>query len=89
MRENWMERLDLPGEPGPTQSVIEIVGTGRVLIEHHSGVVQYGTRQICVKVRYGIVEICGQDLELKRMTGQMLVISGCIDSVRLERRGRG
>ena len=83
---NWLEKLDLPGEPGPTRSIVEIVDADRVLIEHHTGVIRYGTQQICVKVKFGVVSICGNGLELKRMTGQMLVISGRIDGVHLERR---
>lgn len=87
MRGNWMDRLDLPEEPIPGKPLIEIVGHERVLIEHHCGVTEYGRSLISVKVRYGRVSVQGRGLELTRMTREMLVISGCIDCVRLERRG--
>lgn len=81
-----MDRLDLPDEPAPMQPIVELAGHSRVLIENHLGVIQYGRQQICVKVKYGVVEVSGQKLELKRMTRAQLIISGCIDCVRLQRR---
>lgn len=93
LRENrhWLERLseaaDLPGENPPGQPIVELAGDRRVLIEHHRGVIQYGREQICVKVKYGTVTICGCGLELARMTKDQLVICGQIQSVSLCRRG--
>ncbi len=83
-----MDRLDLPEESMPGETVVEIAGHRRVLIEHHAGVTQYGSERICVKVRYGCIHICGRQLELTRMTREQLIISGCIDSVSLERKGK-
>ena len=84
---NWMDRLDLPEEPIPVQPLVEIAGQGRVLIEHHCGVTEYRREAICVKVKFGHIRVEGRGLELSRMTRQQLIICGCIDSVRLERRG--
>ena len=72
----------LPGIP-----LVEISGDCRVLIEHHQGVVAYGCQEICVRVRYGVVSVCGCGLNLARMTKEQLVICGRIDSVRLIKRG--
>ena len=94
MKQNrhWLERLadqaDLPGEMEMGKTVVELAGDRRVLIEHHSGVTQYGRTQICVRVRYGTVRILGCDLELARMSKQQLIISGRIDRVELCRRGK-
>ena len=86
MEKNWLRRLDLQEEPIPGLPIIEIAGNRRVLIEHHCGVTQYGCRSICVNVKNGCVCIEGSNLELSKMTAKMLIISGCIDCVRLERR---
>ena len=87
---HWLDRLaedwDLPGENSPGQPVVELAGDRRILIEHHKGVIQYGTEQICVKVAYGTVKILGFGMELARMTKDQLVITGQIDSVTLCRR---
>ncbi len=80
-----MDRLDLPGEALPGQPVVELVGTDRVLIEHHGGVTEYGCCRIRVKVAYGAVCVSGHRLELKRMTRDQLIISGRIEGVALER----
>lgn len=87
---NWMERLaegmDLPGEPIPGQPLAELAGDRRLLIEHHRGVTQYSREQICVKVSYGHIQVCGSCLELSRMTAEQLVISGQIRQITLLRR---
>lgn len=89
---DWMQRLtdqmDLTGEPLPGVPVVELAGDRRVLIERHGGVTQYSREKICVKVRYGLVQVCGCGMELTRMTREQLVISGRIDSVHLLRRER-
>lgn len=90
-RKRFMEHLtaaaDLQEEPIPGLPLIEISGDRRVLIEHHCGVTEYGHEQIGVRVKYGCILICGNHLELTRMTKEQLIISGCIEAVRLIRRG--
>ena len=73
------------GHPGVP--IVELAGDGRVLIENHRGVVEYGTEKICGKVRYGFVCVCGLEMELARMTKDQLVITGKIGSVTIQRKG--
>ena len=87
MAKYWMDRLDLPEERLPGLPLVEIAGHKRVLIEHHCGVTEYGRNAVCVKVKFGCVWVMGSGLELSCMNRHTLVISGCIDGVRLERRG--
>ena len=86
-RKHLLEKIavaaDLSTEPIPKQPLVEIAGERRVLIENHFGVTGYGTDEICVKVRYGNILICGDHLELARMTKGQLIISGTIGSVEL------
>ena len=85
MNNGFFERAimgsDLPGEAVPGLPLVEIMGEHRVLIENHKGVIGYGCSEICVKVKYGVLKICGNELTLARMTKHQLVISGIIDSV--------
>ena len=89
-RESLLDKIayamDLPGEPLPGQPIVEVVGQQRVLIEHHRGVVQYGDTEICIRVSYGCVRVCGCNLRLMRMNKQQVIISGCIDSIILRKR---
>ena len=87
-RDLW-DRLDLPGESLPGQVVVEITGENRVLIEHHCGVREYSRERIGVKVKYGVLQVCGSCLELRCMTREQLVISGRIDCIVLKRRNNG
>lgn len=91
-RKQWVQKLadgaDLSEEALPGVTVVELAGEHRVLIERHGGVTQYSREQVCVKVSYGWVCVCGGCLELTRMTRGQLIISGRIDSVKLQRRGK-
>ena len=84
--EHMMEQAALEPESVPGQPFIEIAGDRRVLIENHSGVAAYGRERILVNVKYGLVSICGCNLEMLHMTKEQLVIAGRIDSVGLQRR---
>lgn len=79
-------QADLPDEVFPGQSLIEIVEDRRVLIENHRGVKEYGPDTICVHVKFGMLRICGSNLHLRCMTRSKLVISGCIESITIQRR---
>ena len=76
---------DLQDEPIPGLPVIELAGDRRVLIENHCGVTEYGRERIRIKVKFGQVSVCGQELELARMIKGQLVITGKIHSVELFR----
>lgn len=77
---------DLPGEPLPGQSLLELTGDRQVLIENHRGVTQYSRERIGVKVSYGELLVSGRCLELARMSQGQLVVSGAVDSIQLCRR---
>ena len=89
---DWMQRfaegLDLPAEPLPGLPLVEIAGERRVLVENHGGVCQYGTEQISVRVKYGVLIVRGGGLELTRMSKERLIISGRIDCVVINRRAK-
>ena len=88
----WLQKLadsaDLTGETLPGVPILEIAGDSRVLIEQHEGVLQYSREEIGIRVSYGIVVVHGCNLELMKMTKEQLVISGQIDCVALQRKGR-
>ena len=86
--ERIAEQADLPGELFPGESVIELVGDRRILVENHRGVIEYAHEKISVRLRCGILTVCGTNLELARMTKELLIIAGAVDSVALQRRKR-
>lgn len=78
---------DIHAQPMPGIPLVELAGDRRVLIENHFGVREYSRERIGVKVKFGLVVVCGRELELSRMTRQQLVIRGTVETVTLERRG--
>ena len=74
-------------EPLPGVPIIELAGDRRLLIENHKGVTEYGAERICVKVKYGVICVCGYEMELAKMTKEQLVITGLIRSITIQRRG--
>ncbi len=83
--ERIAEQADLPGEGFWGESIVEIVGDRRILIENHKGVTEYGHERICVRLRCGDLTVYGKHLELAKMTKEVLVITGAVDNVALQR----
>ena len=84
----WRNLLDKGGlkeECVPGQSVVEIFGDHRVLIEHHSRIIEYDLQQISVGVCYGVLSIHGSNLRLRHLSQQKLLITGKIDRIDLQR----
>lgn len=73
--------LDLPAESAPGQSVVEMVGHSRVIVDNHCGLMAYSDSEICIKVKFGSIRICGTKLRIVKMSDHNLVICGCIDSI--------
>lgn len=82
-KETFCRKLTAMGEPLPYIPLAEILGQGRVLIEYHQGVAAYSEKSIVVQVSFGYIEIQGEQLELLRMSGSQLIISGSIHCLKL------
>lgn len=68
------------GEP-----IIEIAGNRRVLIEHHKGVSEYEKTRIVIISKQDRITVSGSELEIQQMSQHQLIISGCIETVSIER----
>ncbi len=79
---------DLPGETLPGEPLLELLGDSRVLVEHHGGIMEYGTERIRVRVKYGVLQIAGQKLQLLRMLGPQLIITGTITGIEIQKEGK-
>ena len=87
---HWLRKVadcsELIEEVLPGQSVVEVIGEGRVLVEGHRGVSEYNECSIDVKVCFGVVKILGCNLKLSVLDDNKLVISGAVQCVQLVRR---
>ncbi len=90
-RKRLLERVtavtDMTSQSIPGLPVLELTGGNRVLIENHQGVTGYSDVMICVKVRYGCLEINGSRLSLAYMSKERLIITGKINEIKLLHRG--
>lgn len=81
----FADHADLVDESMPGQTIVEITGFSRVLIENHCGVTRYEKDRILVKGRNGCIQIQGQCLVLTKMSREVLIIRGNIRQISLQR----
>lgn len=79
-----MQKLDIPAESATAAPRITVSGDGRVLIEGHRGLLEYGGESIAAAVAGGLVRVKGEKLMLEAMNSRELVLSGRIWTVELE-----
>lgn len=72
-------------ESGVGMPLIEVVGDRRILVERHKGVLGYDDKKVCVRLSFGMLQICGCGLKIVHMTKVQLVICGQIQAVILQR----
>ena len=80
-----LDRCDLGEEDLPGRPLVEIMGDGRILVENHQGITEYGSDQICIRVCYGAICVSGSNLRLRHAACKKLLIIGRIDAVRIIR----
>jgi sporulation protein YqfC len=88
-RKSWtqvlVKKVEQEGESVPLQPILELCGDRRIWIENHQGVREYSMERISVAVRFGQLVLCGEGLRLKKMQGNVLVVSGKIESITVRR----
>lgn len=77
-------RLDLPADLVAGLPRLEVTGFSQLAIEQHSGIREYGEAQIVVGVKMGTVVVTGRGLRIKCMDHDQLVLTGEIETIRLE-----
>lgn len=84
--ERLTDATELGQESMPGETVVELLGTRRVLIENHLGVSGYSRERVIVHVKFGWICVSGSNLELLHMTKAQLVIRGQISGISLQGR---
>ena len=70
--------LDIPGEMITGMPIIEISGMGKIRIENHRGLLEYGSDKIEINGGKAVIRITGSGMKIKAMNADVLVISGDI-----------
>ena len=66
-------------------SLIELLGDRRILIENHKGISSYDPCRIDLCVSYGVIEVWGQNLTISYISQDRVVIHGKICQLTLNR----
>lgn len=84
--ESWMEKIRKSEEHLKEQTLVELVGRKRVLVEHHKGILGYSKDEILVGTEEGVLRVEGDNLCLCCMSREQLFVSGTIRSLVCEGR---
>lgn len=80
----WKQMTRAPAQALTPRTLVELLGKSRVLVEHHRGILRYGTEEIVVGATFGMIVITGSELRLCCMSREQVFISGIIASLCLE-----
>lgn len=81
----WVCRmLDIQAESFSKAPRVTLSGSGRVLIEGHHGLLDYGREQVTAARAGGRIQIKGEGLRLEAMNRRELLVSGQIWAVEME-----
>lgn len=82
---DWLERLrSMEPEEMQRRTLAELCGADRLLVEHHRGILAYGSECIRIGATFGQLLVEGEGLRLCCMSRAQLVIRGRIRGLRLE-----
>ena len=67
---------------------LSVCGDKEIYIENHKGLIEYTDRVITVKMRDGIIRLCGQKLRILTLRQKEILINGEFERVEYEKIGR-
>ncbi|MBO5060171.1 MAG: sporulation protein YqfC [Clostridia bacterium] len=77
------DSMEIPCEVTLDIPKITLVGNMRVHIENYLALVEYKKENIKLKYKGGIIEVCGQDFDIRTIGEGNIVVCGKIDAVKL------
>jgi len=81
--EKTAQALDLPADALAGLPRVELVGDREVRMENHQGILAYGSEEIHVSGGQFVIQVRGEGLELRSMTGLELLITGHILAIQI------
>ena len=60
---------------------VELLGSSEAVVENYKGIVEYTPKRIVLEANPRQFRICGNNLEIKCVTREMLFVSGVIDTI--------
>lgn len=80
----WKQMVRAPAQALTPRTLVEILGKTRLLVEHHRGILQYGTEEIIIGATFGMIIVTGRELRVCCMNREQVFLAGTVDQVSLE-----
>jgi sporulation protein YqfC len=81
IKEKVTEVLELPKEVVLNIPKMTIFGYKDILIENYKGIIEYDNERIRINTGSGIIKISGNNLNIKEITSEDILVNGVIDSL--------
>lgn len=81
LREKFTEMLELPKEIVLDMPKLTMLGNGDLIIENYKGIVEYDEDILRVNTTSGIIKVNGEDVYIKEITPESIMIYGNIFSL--------
>lgn len=79
LKEKLTEILELPKEVILNIPKMTMFGSKDLLIENYKGIIEYDNIRIRVNTGSGIIKITGNNLNIREITSEDILVSGSID----------
>ena len=81
MKSAVSEMFELPREIMLNLPKISMIGSNQMLVENHKGVIEYTPQRIRVNSSIGVIRVQGNDMKLKNIAADDIMITGGIKSI--------
>jgi len=81
---NVMDLLEMPADVMLDLPKLTMIGRQKLLLENHRGIIEYGLTKVRVKTTAGLLTILGEELVLKNLKPDEMLVEGKISSLTLE-----
>ena len=78
LMERFSEALELPKEIVLNIPKITMIGSSDMVIENYKGIIEYENNSVKVNTGVGIIVIKGEQLEIREITSENIMIGGYI-----------
>ncbi len=80
---NISEALELPVDIMMNLPKLTLIGNTQLSILNHKGIIEYTEKDIRVNTKSGIFKITGEDLEIKTILSEEIIIVGIIKKIEI------
>lgn len=85
LREKFTEMLELPKEIVLNMPKLTMLGNGDLIIENYKGILEYDDGIIRINTTSGTIKVSGQDIYIKEITAENIMVYGNIASLEFQK----